>query len=342
MAGSPFPNRVPPGVPTGGQFAPKFTAELFGVDLIDDAELVDTWCESRRPDTGGVEALGAVDIELAVEAASRSGHFWARRYGCDCDDLASETLLAWWGAMSRKVDAEKVADVRHYINRTARNLATHAIAGATRAEDRRAYKRYQAGWEGFCQERGRQPTVEECDAMAAAIRNAQPERRRPCPDFHRRPRTIPVADPALLDCPGGAVPPAGDSGFAPRMEAVAALAEARGRDNLEAARRQVWDAMAERFGGPMVQPAAFSDRRAAAHRKVVNAAGGAEAVGRRWMSGTCTTEEAAALFAPFGAVDEDGRDRVVDVMLAVPVHADDLWDAAVGAATRPRADRAAG
>ena len=138
MAGPPLPNRVPPGVPTGGQFAPKFTAELSGVDLIDDAELVDTWCEPARPDTSGLASLGAVDIELAVEAASRSGHFWAWRYGCDSDDLASETLLAWWGAMSRKVDNEKVVDVRRYISRTARNLATHAIAGATRAEDRRA------------------------------------------------------------------------------------------------------------------------------------------------------------------------------------------------------------
>jgi hypothetical protein len=125
------------------------------------------------------------------------------------------------------------------------------------------------------------------------------------------------------------------------MEALAALAEARGRDNLEAARRQVWDAMAERFGGPMVQPAAFDDRHAAAHRKVISAAGGAEAVGRRWMAGTCTAEEAAALFAPFGVVDEDGRDRAVGVMLAVPAHADDLWDSAVGAATAPRANRAA-
>jgi hypothetical protein len=342
MAGPALPNRVPPGVPRGGQFAPKLTAELSGLDLIDDAELVDAWPEPARPDTGGPAGLSTLDVELAVQAARRSGHFWASRYGCDFDDLTSQTVLAWWGAMSRKSDAEMVVDVRHYIIRTARNLATHTIAGATRAEDRRAYKRYQARWEHFCQERGRQPTVEECDAMAAAIRNAQPERRRPCPDFHRRPRTIPVEDQALVDCSGAAVALSEETEFAPRMEAVAALAEARGRDNLEAARRQVWDAMAERFGGPMVQLAAFDDRHAAAHRRVVSAAGGAEAVGRCWMSGTCTAEEAAALFAPFGAIDEDGRDRAVGVMLAVPAHADDLWDAAIRAATAPRANRAAG
>jgi hypothetical protein len=340
MAGPPLPNRVPPGVPAGGQFAPKRTVELSAVELIDDVELVDTWVDPAS-DTTPPAALSTLDIERAVEAARRSGHFWARRYGCDFDDLTSETLLAWWGAMSRKGDGERVVDARHYINRTARNLATHTIAGATRAEDRQAYKRYQARWERFCQEQGRQPTGDECDAMAAAIRDAQPERRRPCPDFHRRPRTIPVEDSALLDWSGAGVVRAGEREFAPRMEAVAALAEARGRDNLEAARRQVWDAMAERFGGPMVQPAAFKDRQAAAHRKVISAAGGAEAVGRCWMSGTCTAEEAGALFAPFGAVDEDDRDRVVGVMLAVPAHADDLWDAAVGAATAPRANRAA-
>jgi hypothetical protein len=341
MAGPPFPNRVPPGVPTGGQFAPKVTAELSGVDLIDDAELVDTWVGPARGTTPQA-ALNTLDLERAVEAANRSSHFWARRYGCDTDELTSETLLAWWGAMSRKTHDAQIVDVGHYINRTARNLATHAIAGATRAEDRQAYKRYQARWERFCQERGREPTVEECDAMATTIRDAQPERRRPCPDFHRRTRTIPVEVSALLDRPSAAAAPSTETGFAPRMEAVAALAEARGRDNLEAARRQVWDAMAERFGGPMVQPAAFDDRHAAAHRKIVGAAGGAEAVGRRWISGTCTAEEAAALFAPFGAVDEDGRDGAVGVMLAVPAHADDLWDAAVGAATAPRANRAGG
>jgi hypothetical protein len=85
------------GVPTGGQFASKLTAELSGFELIDDAELVDTWCRSVRPDTGAPAGLSTVDVELAVEAARRSGHFLARRYGCDFDDLASETVLAWWG-----------------------------------------------------------------------------------------------------------------------------------------------------------------------------------------------------------------------------------------------------
>jgi DNA-directed RNA polymerase specialized sigma24 family protein len=329
-------------VPAGGQFVPKLTAELPGAELIDDADLGDTWCGPARRDPGRPAGFSGIDVELAVEAARRSGHFWARRYGCDVDDLTSETLLAWWAAMSRKSDGEEVVDVRHYINRTARNLATHAIVGATRAEDRQAYKRYGSWWERFCQEHGREPTVDECDAMAVAIRDAQPERRRACPDFHRRPRTAFIDDAVRLGLSAPALAPSTGSEFPPRMEAVASLAEARGRENLEAARRQVWDAMAERFGGPMVQQATFDDRHAAAHRKVIRTAGGAEAVGRRWMSGTCSAEQAAALFAPFGAVDEDSRDRVVGVMLAVPAHADDLWDAAVGAATAARANRAAG
>jgi hypothetical protein len=329
-------------VPAGGQFAPKLTAELSGVELIDDVSLGDARCGPARRNPGGPAAFSAFEVELAIEAARRSGHFWARRYGSDADELTSETLLAWWAAMSRKSDGDEVVDVRHYINRTARNLATHAIAGATRAEDRQAYKRYQSWWERFCQDHGRQPTVAECDAMAVAIRDAQPERRRACPDFHRRPRTVFIDDAARLGLSAPAMAPSTPTEFAVRMEAVASLAEARGRENLEAARKQVWDAMAERFGGPMVQQAAFDDRHAAAHRKVIRAVGGAEAVGRRWMSGTCSAEEAAALFAPFGAVEEDSRDRVVGVMLAVPAHADDLWDAAVGAATAPRANRAAG
>jgi DNA-directed RNA polymerase specialized sigma24 family protein len=330
------------GVPAGGQFAPNLTAESSGVELIDDVDQGDTWCEPARRDQGRPAGFSAFEVELVVEAARRSGHFWARRYGSDADDLTSETLLAWWAAMSRKSDNQEVVDVRHYINRTVRNLATHAIAGATRAEDRQAYKRYQSWWERFCQEHGRQPTVDECDAMAVAIRDAQPERRRACPDFHRRPRTVFIDDASRLGLSVPALVTSTVTEFPPRMEAVASLAEARGRENLEAARRQVWDAMAERFGGPMVQQAAFDDHHAAAHRKVIRAVGGAEAAGRRWMSGTCSDEEAVALFAPFGAVDEDSRDRVVGVMLAVPAHADDLWDAAVGAATTARANRAAG
>jgi len=342
VSGRRLPNRVSPGVPAGGQFSPKLTAELPGVELIDDADLGDASCGPACRSPGPPAGFRVFDVELVVAAARRSGHFWARRYGCDADDLTSETLLAWWAAMSRKRDGERVVDVRHYLNRTARNLATHAIAGATRAEDRQAFKRYQSWWDRFCQEHGRQPSVDECDAMAVAIRDAQPERRRACPDFHRRPRAVFIDDAARLHLSAPALAPSTGTGFAPRMEAVASLAEARGRENLEAARRQVWDAMAERFGGPMVHQAAFDDRHAAAHRKVIRAVGGAEAVGRRWMSGTCSAEEAAALFAPFGAVDEDACDRVVGVMLAVPAHADDLWDAAVGAATAPRANRAAG
>ena len=47
-------------------------------------------------------------------------------------------------------------------------------------------------------------------------------------------------------------------------------------------------------------------------------------------------EGTIALFAPFGDVDEDGRDAVCAMLSARPGLADELWGAALSAATRRR------
>lgn len=318
MAPQRSPSRVAAGVPTGGQFA--------GHD---------------RPEAGSV-TLSEPDIAKVVEAARTSAGYWARRYGCSSEDLASETLLAWWGARSRANSDAPIRDADRYITRTARNMAAQTVAGAARTEDRQAYVAYNKRWAELAQRSGRTPSASECAEMASAIRMAQPPGRRAREGFHNRhPRDVEL-NPNIARAANEETSldpsPVGE-----RMVAVENLAAIRGRDNLEEARKRVWDAMAERRGTPMVVRASIADRAAASARKTVRSGGGAAAVGRRWMAGTCSPAEAAGLFAPFGPkLDEDGRDKVVELILAAPAHADDLWDASVAAATAPRPNQVRG
>ena len=262
-----------------------------------------------------MEALGAVDIELTVGAARRSGRFWAWRSGSDSDDLACATLLAWWGAMSRKVDAEKVVNVRRYISRTARNLATHAIAGRPGPRT--------AGHTSDTRPGGKASARSGTPANRGGIRRDRD-------GYPGRPAgtapPLPGLPPPPTDYPGrkpGAPGRPGRRGGTGRRKRVCAAYGGRrragggsGAGQYGTARRQVWDAMADVSVGDWSSPprSATSRRRPP---QVVNAAGEVEPGGTPLDGRACTAEEAETLLAQFGAVDKDSHEPVDErVMLA--------------------------
>jgi hypothetical protein len=342
-------SRVPGGVPRGGQFSATSRPEA-DVDLLD------------RPASVAQDEIGPEEL---FTQASASGRYWGGRFGVDAEDITQETLLAYLVSRSNKTNAHAVSNgaaaangehgdgetlggvtnVGGYLHTTARSIALKRMTGLERSEDRAAYKRYASARADVEQELHRPLTKTEEDALAEKIRSEMPSRRRAGAGFHRQPQVISTdvlehPDWIIYRAVGGGEPNvANKAEFAAASagEVASRLIDSGGRSNFVAARRLAWDAVADAVHAPAVAQSTISERSATATRKYMSAQGGAGEVARRWANGEATAEEEKALFAPFGGgLSMSEQIGVVRTLRANPAYADDLWGAAMFAATNVR------
>lgn len=311
--------RVPAGTPVGGRWTGRRTAEVH-LDLTD----ID-----RGSGPCVADRLTEAEVDSAFRYAHQSGSFYASRYGIEKfgvsgDDIASETLADWWRAMTRSRTAP--ADMKSYIHKIARQCALRSIVGGERSEDRQAIADLDMWQEDFEQEHHREPTGEETDRAAEAIRMAQPPGRRARIGFqHPQKRTTleVLSDLADQDAHGSS------HGETSGMEMLLDRRSAEGKRLTLETMAGAWSVLAAPRDAPSPVPGSLDTRSAFLASRTVSFSGGAGQVSRKWMSGECSRKEAKALFAPFGAIDETGRDRVACMLRDTPAYATNLWEAAL-------------
>ncbi len=327
-------HRVRKGVPAGGQFAAAQRPES---DLVSSDTLLDTDRRDEAPNRlrriRDVRATSAFEAEILEQATRSAAYLVANRRGREAtDELAQDVLVAVVARMGRG-ESSDIRSLRAFIHTTAR----HTLA--SRESQRSEVRSASAIWRSECadleQRTGRHLTITEQDEIAESIRMAQPPGRRAPEGFHRRPVVGSLdADPAVMGKVAVAEAEPRDFALGSLGDRAEETIAAGGRAGTWAARNIAWDALADGAGAPHTVRA-LSIATASRDRKAMSAAGGARAVARRWNAGQSSPEEDAMLFRPFGgdALDGTGREAVVGILLRAGQHTDQLWDAAVAAAT---------
>jgi hypothetical protein len=225
-----------------------------------------------------------------------------------------------------------------WIHRIAYNIAARRVAGTNSSADLAALREYRSRLQEAENRCGRALSPVEADRLADEIRLARPPRRRPTPGFHRRVRT--VSTEALgsdWDAPA-------DSNTAEigefRVHTAGAVAEnllsRSGSPGRAAARRLAWDAVADVTGAPVVVPEVIDPGTARDAARLVDDAGGATAVSRRWVIDP-RNPAVTALFTPFGRLDSVEQQAVIRTIHRSGGYGDQVWAAALRAATyRPQ------
>lgn len=306
--------RRPPGTPVGGQWAPTQHDEP-------DIALPQAVPQAAQ------SAFGSPEVLALVQSEARKA---AYRFSLDADDVADETML-------KLLSGSHNADNLHaYAVTATRNVAKDMYLRATAGVElstyeMRAWQMYRAECARLEQKLWRHLTGPEEDALAEQVR-ARIDR---VPaGFHRRPKrklvqgTLPEPADGYSYHRRSAFP-AGS--LADRAERMAE--NDVGRCNLAAisnARMIGWDALAELDGAPLAAIDSLSRKQATRVRHQVRGAGGVNAVVAAHRAGTLDEQTARAFFAPWGEIDESGRDAVTKLLRKHGAYADDLWDAAVG------------
>ena len=336
----PQPSRVPAGVPTGGRFAASRHTDP-GTDLLE------------RTDP-------AAEREL-FDRFSASARHWGNRLGVDVEDLLQDTALEFYAALSRQrgagdpqpglngrtvrpanSPASPMANPGGWIHRIAYNIAARRVAGTKSSADLAALREYRTRLQDAETRCGRDLSPAEADRLADEIRLARPPRRRPTPGFHRRVRT--VSTEALgPDWDAPADSNTGETGEF-RVHTAGAAAEnllsRSGSPGRAAARRLAGDAVADGTDAPVVVPEVIARGTARDAARLVDDAGGATAVSRRWALDP-QHPAVTALFTPFGRLDSGEQRAVIRTIHRSGGYSDQVWAAALHAAT-VRRDRRAG
>ena len=336
----PQPSRVPAGVPTGGRFAASRHTDP-GTDLLE------------RTDP-------AVERELS-DRFSASARHWGNRLGVDADDLLQDTAMEFYATLARQRGAgdpqpglngrtvkpadrpaTPMANPGGWIHRIAYNIAARRVAGTNSSADLAALREYRTRLQDAENRTGRALSAAETDRLADEIRLARPPRRRPTPGFHRKVRT--VSTDALgpdWDAPVEGNPTeAGE--FAAHTAGAAAenLLARNGSPGRSAARRLAWDAVADVTGAPVVVPEVIDPGTSREAEHLVEGAGGAAAVSRHWARDP-RDPAVTALFTPFGRLDRSEQQAVIRTVHRSGGYGDQVWAAALQAATY-RSGRRAG
>ena len=266
--------------------------------------------------------------------------------GQDCfDDIVQSACLE----TIKTYGAEKIplAPIKQVVSTTISRAQGHINLGST---DRRAMKAFAQERELREDQLGRTLTPREEQDLARQIRDTWPDsRHRPSSNFLERARLAQTGqiyreDGTLIeghnpwtDGESIAVDPDGPLG-----RAEAALNSGSRRN----ARKDAWDALAElrnRNGErvPRVLADTHSERVASWCRTVLDDyPGGVKGAVDTWQRAE-EDEGTIALFAPFGDIDEQGRDAVCRMLNRHPQAAEDLWAAAMSRSTRNRSTREA-
>lgn len=344
--------RVRAGVPSGGQFA---------ADAHDEADI-----DGLLDSMGFAELDPAEAMEIASRAARRLAHKTPR---VDAAEVSQDTLLNYlnarnnartklWDAYTNGVVVRPGSVLENpgaYINRVAEGIVQRHATGEDQSPDRAAIKAWRQAVADAEQHLGRDLTQNEKDDLANHIRESQAPGRRAKVGFHEARGEVTASsfgddDAVVVDDVVGAdgrLLSAGDitGDFSPD-EIGDALLESFSAGRASAAqnaRRRAWDAVAGRSGAPMVVQGSLTEGRVTAARRTISEAGGISSVCARWADETASVDETNALFAPFGNnLDYSAQARVVSAIGDLGAYADDVFDGALGGATRSRVDKKVG
>ena len=240
-------------------------------------------------------------------------------------------------------DRIPLAPIRQVVSTTISKAQGHANLGST---DRRAMRAFADLREDREEKLGRPLSQREENALAQEVRATWPDKRhRPSTNFLQRARLARTGkiyreDGSIVE---GINPwESSESHSAAPNPAVGQAEEAITARKTRLARRRAWDALAELREAegnervPRVLAPTHSSQAAAWCRATLDDyPGGVMGAVDRWNQAQ-EDEGTIALFAPFGDVDEDGRDSVCRMLSTHPELADDLWDSALTSSTKRR------
>lgn len=354
--------RVRKGVSEGGQFSAEHRSEDTSVSLGKPATEQEAptgrFGRDQTPTAGAMANQRLEEItspEKFLAMAKDAAEYWQRRYDqasksntVSADDIAQETMLQ---VMIRLEKGSAVSDFRQLVSSVAANVTVRATQNKFRAEDRRAYRQFTDKVGAYEAKTGRTPSQKEQDVLAQEVLDEWHDpRHRPTKDF-RTPLTV----DASLDRPIGegsevtpgsllASPETPDQYIEPGsfMDRAFDRHEAKGVAPKSEAKRLAWNAVAERNGTPLSQEGSLSQRKVTEVRRAIDERGGALAASRDYDLGL-DNEATQALFAPFGEVNDDQKDQIVDMLTNLgPEYGEQVWQGAAAYANSKHLSPAGG
>ena len=286
----------------------------------------------------GARWIGGEDLTRVVASmVSKQRHRVPEH--TDIDDIVQNACLEI--GKTYGFDHIPLAPVKQVVSTTISRAQGHVNLGST---DRRAMTAFTELRQDREAELKRQLTAHEEDELAAEIRSTWPDRRhRPSKNFLQRARLASTGriwrdDGTVVE---GVNPWAGAQADAhDPSTAVGGAQDALNDQASGRARRQAWDALAELREAdgqghvPRVLAPVHSSQAAAWARATIDEyPGGVMGAVDRWQQAG-EDEGTIALFAPFGAIDEEGRDAICSMLASRPQIADGLWNAALASSTR--------
>lgn len=313
------------------------------------------------------------DLAQYMEAANKFARSAAVRYRTEtrtngaiaAGDLASEGIVALREA---EIAGRWPKNPAGFLRSVIASKAV-TIGGHVSAEDRRALKRLHEKQQAAEQRMGRLLTDSEtADLAGEVLAEWDDDRHRPSADFRAKAGTEftdsldrstrvhgdesgatlgdlisaeSASGTAFLgqsqyagESAAGAAEDGFHTGNALEDWLVASDKDGAGYDG-RAAWSLAYNAYAEMTGAPAVTRH-LTESAAATARKTVKNAGGAAALVEKWWSDGLDEATEKSLFAPLGAIDEDGKRRFADALLRRPDGADEVWNLATRAATKQR------
>lgn len=344
-------NRRPVGTPGAGRWTETVRPEadlslaLHPADA-EKAERISNW-EDRRAATAELLSQYTNPEALTKQVQDAADYFvqyydQARKSNhVDAQDIRQETLEV----ILRMVNSGKpISNIKAVAASVAANLTVRATENKFRAEDRRAYVMYTSKCEALGRELGRSLTQREEDAVAQNILDTWDKpRHRPSKDF-RTPRTVDSS--IFLDSDEGfsladtlAEHAGVDRYVAPDsfMDRAFDEVEQVGSAHKAAARRLMFNALAERTGVPLAREGSLSQRQVTKHRAAMGEEPGAinQAL-EDWGQGI-DTPATQALFAPFGDLNISEQIDVTNFLEGHGERAGEMWASALAFANNKHA-----
>lgn len=322
----------------GGQFATKVNDAPTG-SLLDEPPAL----APKRSSELTAEAIRESQQILSRTAAQITRSF--RIDPTNAQDIVQDSWVHLLERDGRHGDIAARASERAFLNLTARKYGNDYGNDARfglRSEDFRARRELRARADVFREQQGRKMTPDEYAAAADEIRMSFKAGQRPKPDFYKEisqlSLDVTISDDGATTL-GDTLESTGSDGFDDQEDAAAIALhnlESKGQSK-ESIRDDIWRIMSLRAGdAPQPVAGSLTEDDVVAHRRCINRAGGAHKVALDWLDGTLpdSSPEVAALFAPFGDIDNKHRVSVVDVLDATPKYADRLWASGLASAAR--------
>ena len=365
-------NRVPKGVPTGGQFAETRAGEAAFGSLLGPTPGATPTPPDTAPNTERVESSARESSSLHVptppdpsysplteDALVHVGPVTARvgsSYGMgngstingrSLDDVGQEAAIEVLKAIKSR---RYVKNSKAYVTNIVKSQFATIFQGRISDAARRGYTKYKSLIAVKEEQLRRGLTGAEKDRLAQHIYDTWPgdKRRRPPRDFvaqweNSRDTSMNamVGEDGDTEIADYLTPPvaSSESDYFARTESQpfeSVLADVGGvpEGTDYASKSQLLDALCMKNGAPRIQPGTISRGTMRKHVALMSQEG-VEAAIRDWEYGD-DTPRTEALFAPWGATTVDEKDAIVDTLTEHPEYATDLWRTAATKCDRSR------